>query len=119
MYASLNNYRQSPRKVRLVASMLRGKSVAEARRILRTAVKFASLPLLKLLESGVANAKHNAKVGPESLFVKSILVDGGAVMKRSMPRAHGSAYQILKRTSHISLVLGERNSEKSKVKSVK
>ncbi len=108
MQASLNNYRQSPRKVRLVASMLRGKSVSEARRILRLTPKFATLPLGKLLESAVANAKHTSKIDSSALFIKDARVDGGTVLKRSMPRAHGSAYQILKRTSHITLVLSEK-----------
>ena len=109
MRAILNNYRQSPRKMRLVANAVKGKSVVEAQAILSFMPKAATVPLKKLLDSAVANAKENQKVTDAgTLVIKDFRVDPGAVLKRSMPRAHGSAYQILKRTSKVTLVLGEQ-----------
>lgn len=105
--AKLTNYRQSPRKVRVVASMVQGKGIAEAIQILTHTTKVASLPLRKLLESALTNAK-NANVSPETLFVKEMRVDGGLVMKRSLPKARGSASTLRKRTSHVVVVLGEK-----------
>lgn len=105
MKAFLKNYRQSPRKVRVVADLVRGKRVSEARVILRTTTKRSVSPLLKLLESAVANAKHNDKVPPELLRVKDIRVDQGPTMKRFRPVSRGSAHPIKKRTSHISIFL--------------
>jgi large subunit ribosomal protein L22 len=104
--AKLNNYRQSPRKVRLVADLVRGKSVAGARAELRHLPKRAATPLLKLLDSAIANAGKK-----DGLFVKSIQVDKGMILKRSMPRAHGRAYPIHKHTSHIKLELDVRSSK--------
>jgi large subunit ribosomal protein L22 len=110
MKAILNNYRQSPRKMRLVADAVKGKTVREARTLLSLMPKAATRPLLKLLESAVANAKENQKaVETEELRIADFRVDGGKVLKRSMPRARGSAYQILKRTSKVTLVLEDRN----------
>lgn len=115
MKATLNNYRQSPRKMRLVADALKGKTVREARALLRAIPKAATRPLIKLLESAVANAKENQKVTEgESLRIADFRVDSGPVLKRSMPRARGSAYQILKRTSRVTLVLEEQKSRKAK-----
>lgn len=109
MRAALNNYRQSPRKMRLVADAVKGKTVAEARAILSFLPKAATRPLRKLLESAVANAKENAHAAEtDTLRVSDIRVDSGPTLKRSMPRARGTAYQIKKRTSRVSLVLGER-----------
>ena len=105
--ASLNRYRQSPRKVRLVASALAGKKVDDAMNFLRVTVKRSAAPLEKLLESAISNAKaHN--IEPGSLFVKSITVDEGPTMKRFMPRAFGVAKRINKRTSHVKLVLASQ-----------
>ena len=114
MRAVLNNYRQSPRKMRLVADAIKGKTIAEARTLLSLMPKAATRPLLKLLESAVANAKENQKVAETGgLRITDARVDGGRVLKRSMPRARGSAYQILKRTSKVTLVLGAQ--EKSPI----
>ncbi|MDP3725891.1 MAG: 50S ribosomal protein L22 [bacterium] len=107
MRAFLKNYRQSPRKVRLVADLIRLKDVKTARSLLATVPKRAALPVQKLLDSAVANAKQNNN-SEENLFVKEVRVDAGPVLKRMMPRARGSAYEIRKRTSRISIVLGER-----------
>lgn len=123
MKAFLKNYRQSPRKVRSVASLVRGKSVAEARTMLKFLAKRASLPLSKLLQSAAANA---TKMGREekNLFIKELRVDKGIVMKRMMPAAMGAAHRINKRASHITLLLEEReikgktNSDVRKTKSV-
>ncbi len=108
MKAILNNYRQSPRKMRLVVDAVRGKTVAQAQVLLSLMPKISTIPLRKLLESAVANAKENHKASDVgSLVIKDFRVDPGVVLKRSMPRAHGSAYQILKRTSKVTLVLAE------------
>ncbi len=106
--ARLKNYRQSPRKVRVVADTVRGKSVREALNILGFTVKKATDPLSTLLKSAIANAKNNHGMDVDTLFVKEIRVDGGIVLKRSMPRAHGSAYPIHKRTSHVIITLAPK-----------
>lgn len=103
--ASLKNYRISPRKVRVVADMIRGKSAIEASNILVHANKKAKSPLGDLLASAVANAKNNFKIEKESLFVKEIRVDQGFVLRRQMPVSRGSAHPIHKRTSHVSIML--------------
>ncbi len=110
--ARLTNYRQAPRKVRMVANAIRGKRVADAFAQLALITKKATDPLAKLLKSAVANAKNNFNTEADNLIVKEIRVDGGIVMKRSMPRARGSAYPIRKRTSHVILVLAEKPSKK-------
>jgi len=119
--ASLKNYRISPRKVRLVADMVRGKNVVSAKNILLGAVKRAKSPLSDLLDSAVANALHNHKIEKDILFIKEIRVDQGYVLKRSQPMARGSAFPIKKRTSHVTMVLApiEVRSPKSKVQSRK
>ncbi|MEK9182397.1 MAG: 50S ribosomal protein L22 [Patescibacteria group bacterium] len=106
--AKLNNYRQSPRKVRLIANLVKGKKVDEALDILGFAGKRASLPLKTLIESAISNAKNNFNLDKESLFVKEFRVDGGAILYRRMPRARGTAYPIRKRTSHVSVELESR-----------
>lgn len=107
MKAKLNNYRQAPRKVRLVADLVRGKSVAHARAELKHLAKRAATPLLKLIDSAVANA-NNVTGKKDGLYVKSIQVDKGVILKRSMPRAHGRAFPIHKHTSHVSIELGTK-----------
>ncbi len=108
MRAVLNNYRQSPRKMRLVADIIKGKTVQEAQTLLSLMPKASTRPLLKLLESAVANAKENQKATEtRGLRITDMRVDCGKVLKRSMPRARGSAYQIRKRTSKVTLVLSE------------
>lgn len=117
MKAFLKNYRQSPRKVRLVADLLKGKRVADGFVQLSALPKRATLPMQKLLASAVANAKQKG-ITEENLFIQNITVDKGIVLKRSMPRARGSASRINKRTSHITVTLIEKASEK-KVKATK
>ncbi len=115
MKASLFQYRQSPRKVRLVADMIRGKDAITALTILTLVPKKAGLPLKKLLQSAISNAK-NSGAEVETLIVKEMRVDGGVVMKRQMPRAFGRAYGINKRTSHINLVLDIKGDKPTKGK---
>lgn len=106
--AHLRQYRQSPRKVRLVASLVSGKSVTNALQELAFLDKRATLPVKKLIESAVANAKNNLGLGIENLFIKELRVDKAPVLKRSMPRARGSAFPIHKHSSHISVILVEQ-----------
>ncbi|MEK7645175.1 MAG: 50S ribosomal protein L22 [Patescibacteria group bacterium] len=103
--ASLNDYRQAPRKVRLVANLVKGKKVGDAMTMLDFLVKEASGPMKKLIASAVANAKTNFNLSAENLFIKNVQVNGGTIMKRSMPRARGSAFPIHKHSSHVTLVL--------------
>ncbi|MBX4195937.1 50S ribosomal protein L22 [Candidatus Parcubacteria bacterium] len=105
--ASLNNYRQSPRKVRVVADLIRGKSVEEALDILTYVPKRAGLPLRKLLSSAHANAGKSP-----NLIVKKVSVDGGAILYRRRPRSRGMANPIRKRTSHIDIILAEKPAKK-------
>jgi len=111
MKAFLKNYRQSPRKVRLVADLIKSKRVAEAILILDTLPKRASGPIQGLLASAIANAKL-AGINIDNLFIENITVNKGIIMKRSMPRARGSASRINKRTSHVMLSLIEKGTEK-------
>jgi large subunit ribosomal protein L22 len=103
--AKLNDYRQSPRKVRLVTDLVKGKKVEDAKNALSFLVKRAAKPIADLLDSAVANAEHNFKLTKDNLFVSNFRVDEGVVLKRRMPRARGMAYPINKRTSHIFLEL--------------
>jgi large subunit ribosomal protein L22 len=106
--ASLKNYRQSPRKVRGVANLVRGKSVESALNTLSFLSKKAADPLHGLLMSAIANAKNNFKIEKDALVVKELRVDAGKVLKRRMPRARGNSYPINKRTSHVLIVLAPR-----------
>lgn len=117
--AILNNYRQSPRKVRVVADTVRGKGVDDAIATLTFMAKRSSLPIKKLVESAIANAEKNFQLDRKNLFVKEIMVNAGVVMKRSMPAARGSAHPIKKRTSTVRVVLAERPVKVPKVKAVK
>lgn len=108
MKALLSNYRQAPRKVRLVAKSLVGKSVKEAQMELSFMVKRAAAPLEKLLASAVANAVNQSGLQAENLVIKEMRVDKGIVLHRSMPRAFGRASSINKRSSHVMIVLAEK-----------
>ena len=122
MKAFLKNYRQSPRKVRLVTELVKGKKVKEALIALDFLAKRAGLPVKKLLEGAIANAKQTG-ANEADLFIKELTVDKGVVMKRMMPRAMGRGARINKRTSHITLVLAEKivvsKKEKEKLKEKK
>jgi len=120
--AKLSHLRISPRKVRLVIDAIRGNEVITARNKLHFINRIAAKPVLKLLESAIANAKNNyehlgVKVTEENLYIKSIIADMGPSLKRWQPRAFGRAAPILKRSTHISLVLAEK--KPSKVKKLK
>lgn len=117
MKAVLRNYRQSPRKVRLLVDLIRGKKVSRALPVLSIISKRAAGPIKKLLESAIANAKNNDNISEDALFVKEIRVDEGPTLKRIRARARGSAFAIRKRTSHILITLGEEGISSKKVKS--
>lgn len=120
MKAFLKNYRQSPRKVRLVANFVRGKKVDAALVELEFMPKRASRAVSKLIASAKANAANNFKV-LDDLFIKEITVDDGPTMKRFRPVSRGRAHKINKRTSHINVVLGlvsEKNQKRKVKKSV-
>ncbi len=116
MKATLSNYRQSPRKVRLVANAVKGKSVKDADTVLTYMVKRGALPMQKLVKSAVANAV--AKGADEAtLVVENVEVNKGLVMKRSMPRAMGRATPINKRLSHVTVTLAQVTPKKASKKS--
>ena len=114
--AKLNYLRIAPRKVRQVADLIRGKGAEEAQTILNFTTKKPSLPLLKLLNQAIANAKNNFQLTPSNLFISKITVDEGPKYKRWRARARGQASEIQKKTSHITIVLDEMVKEKKKVK---
>lgn len=101
--------RIAPRKVRLVVDLIRGKNVGDAISILRHTPKAASAVIEKVVKSAMANAEHNYEMDVTKLYIKEAFVNEGPTLKRYRPRAKGSASQILKRTSHITIVLAERN----------
>jgi large subunit ribosomal protein L22 len=100
--------RIAPRKVRLVVDLIRGKNLSDAASILRLTPKASSVVVEKVLKSAAANAVNNHDMDQSNLYVKEAYVDEGPTLKRYQPRAKGSAYSILKRTSHITIVLEER-----------
>jgi len=105
--AKLRYLRIAPRKVRLVADLIRGKAVEEAQTILNFTTKRVAPILLKLLKSAIANAKANFQLEEKNLYISKILVDEGPKYKRWMPRARGVASPIQKKTSHVAIVLDE------------
>ena len=107
MKASLKNYRQAPRKVRLVASLIKGKNVSQAIVELDFLAKRAGFPIKKLLLSAIANAKSMG-IDADNLFIKELRVDKGITMKRMMPAAMGSGHRINKRTSNLNILLAEK-----------
>lgn len=109
--ATLSNFRQAPRKMRMVANTVRGKKVSEALVNLEFVAKKASAPIKTLIASALANAKA-LDIPTENLIVKTIKVDSGSIMYRRRPAARGSAHPIRKRTSAIFVELGEAESKK-------
>ena len=107
--AQLNYARISPRKVQIVCDLIRGKDAGTAYAILRQTPKAASELLIKLLNSAVANAENNHEMDPDKLYVAETYANPGPIIKRIMPRAQGRAYRINKRTSHITIVVKERD----------
>jgi len=107
--ASLRSVRVSPQKARLVADLVRGEDVEQALDILTFSSKKSAHFISKLIRSAISNAENqNAEVDLDSLFIKTITVDGGPTLKRFRPRAMGRATPVIKRTSHITLVLDKR-----------
>ena len=106
--AYLKYARISPRKVQIVLDLIRGKDVATAMGILKNTPKAASELLIKLLNSAVANAENNFHMDAEKLYVSECYVCPGPTLKRMMPRAQGRGDRILKRTSHITVVVREK-----------
>ncbi len=100
--------RMSPRKARIVANMIRGKDVDEAMAILRFQQRKAARVMRKLLVSAIANAHTNHQLDVDNLFVKRVLVDGGPILKRWMPRAMGRANRQNRRTTHVTIWVGEQ-----------
>jgi len=110
-HASARFIRQSPFKVRRVLDLVRGLPVQDARNVLRFTQRRAADPIGKALESAVTNAAHNFALDPEELVVVEAFADEGPTLKRFRPRARGRATQILKRTSHITIVVGDGREE--------
>ena len=106
--AYLKYARISPRKVQIVLDLIRGKQVPLAGEILKHTPKAACEPLQKLLKSAAANAEHNHQMEPDRLYVAQCFVTPGPTLKRIQPVSKGRAHRILKRTSHVTLVLKER-----------
>lgn len=104
MKAALKNYRQSPRKMRGVANLIRGKEASQALTLLKFVPKSASLPIKKLLESAISNAKDRGE-NAEKLYIKEIRVDKAVTLKRHMPVSRGMSHPINKRSSHIQITL--------------
>ena len=107
--AQLKYARISPRKVKIVCDLIRGKDVKAAKAILENTPKAASELMVKVLDSAVANAENNFSMDPEKLYVSETYADPGPILKRGMPRAQGRMYRINKRTSHISIVVAEKD----------
>ncbi|EDS76473.1 50S ribosomal protein L22 [Clostridium novyi A str. 4552] len=100
--------RMSPRKVRVVLDLVRGKNVSEAFAILKYTPKDAATVVLKVLKSAVANAENNFNLDVNKLYIAEAYANQGPTLKRFRPRAQGRAYSIMKRTSHVTLVVKER-----------
>lgn len=115
-FAKLNNCPTSPRKMRLVADLVRGKDIEQALAILRFNTKEASRRLEKLLLSAIANwqsKNEDGDIEDAELFISEIRVDGGRMLKRLRPAPQGRAHRIRKRSNHVTLVLGSRNNAES------
>ena len=119
MKAVLRRVRISPKKMNVIAGMVRSKSVADAREILELTHKKAAKILLKVLNSAVANASKNFKQKEDTLTIKEILVTKGPVYARSLPISRGRAHPIMKRTTHITLSMTAAAEPEKKAKSVK
>ena len=109
--AHLKYLRISPRKVKIVLDLIRGKDTDSAMAILKNTNKIAAESLVKLLKSAVANAEHNFNMDASNLYVSECFVCPGPTLKRMLPRAQGRAFSILKRTSHVTLVVKEKNTK--------
>ncbi|MBC3514847.1 50S ribosomal protein L22 [Neobittarella massiliensis] len=106
--AYLRHLRIAPRKVQIVLDLIRNQPAAKAMAILKATPKAASEPLQKLLKSAMANAENNHNMDKDNLYVAECFVCPGPIMKRIRPRAQGRAFRVLKRTSHVTMVLKEK-----------
>ena len=109
--AYLRNARIAPRKVQIVLDLIRNKPAKQALAILKYTPKAACEPVEKLLKSAIANAENNHGMDVSKLYVSTCFVTPGPTLKRIMPRAQGRAYRIFKRTSHVTMVVKEKNKE--------
>lgn len=107
--AHLSYLRIAPRKVKIVCDLIRGKDVETAQAILQTVPKSASEPLLKLLNSAVSNAENNHNMDADKLYISYVTANSGPTLKRARPRAQGRSYRINKKTSHVTLVVSEKD----------
>ncbi len=115
-FASLNNYPTSPRKMRLVADMIRGKEVFYALNVLKFSDKIASEPMEKLLKSAIANyeSKNNGEQAKDStLYVSKVFVDSARMLKRFQPAPQGRAHRIRKRSNHVTLFIDKKETQES------
>jgi large subunit ribosomal protein L22 len=106
--AIARHIRIAPRKIRVVIDLIRGKNVGEAFAILKHTPKVGSEVVEKVLKSAAANAEHNYDMNADNLYVAAAYVDQGPTLKRIHPRSRGQAFKILKRSSHVTLVVKER-----------
>ena len=106
--AIVRNVRMTPRKIKLICDLIRGKDAKTAMAILMNTPKSASEPLVKLLKSACANAENNFEMDPDNLYVAEAYATAGPILKRGRPRAQGRMYRINKRTSHITIVVAEK-----------
>ena len=115
-FAKLNNVPTSPRKMRLVADMVRGMEVNRALGALHFSTKEASRALEKLLKSAIANweTKTGKKADQETLYVSNIMVDGGLMLKRMLPAPQGRAYRVRKRSNHVTIFVDTKNTNAEK-----
>lgn len=107
--AKLKYIRVAPRKVQIVLDLIRGKDTAEAMAILKHTPKAACEDLQKLLKSAVANAENNFGMDPDNLYVSQCYATPGPILKRIRPMSHGRAYRVFKRTSHVTLVVKDKD----------
>jgi large subunit ribosomal protein L22 len=110
-YAELNNYGATPRKVRLVVDLVRGKDIDEAYAILDNCSKLCAKDVKKVIMSAVANAVNNFKMDPDTLYVATISANDAMKLKRILPRAKGSASSLIKRWSHIYVTVKNREAK--------
>ncbi len=106
--ASAQYVRMSPRKVRIVCDIIRGKDTKQALAILDATPRAAAEVIRKVLKSAVANAENNFGMNPDNLYISQIYADAGMIIKRYQPRAKGRGYRINKRTSHITVVVKDK-----------
>src|SRR6186997_1061869 len=120
--AKLNNYPTSPRKMRLLADLIRGMEVDKALGVLQFNPKHPAVPLYKLLKSAINNWEQknsDAKVEDAGLIVKTIMVDGGRVIRRMRPAPQGRGYRVRKRSNHVTLIVDSKTEKVIPVKKVK